>query len=113
MTKTERRIKFIQDFGHLILFAQDSYIEFIITHVYRTAEEQKKLYNLGLTDCDGYNTRSKHQDWLAIDICIIKDNECVWDRTPEYEALGDEWKEMGHTWGGDFKSRDDVYHFEE
>ena len=113
MTKTQKRIKFMQKFAQLVQFAKVYGIEFIITDFNRTASRQKELYDAGKSKCDGVNSRSKHQDWLAIDICIVKENDVlVWNRTADYEKLGKQWKVLGGIWGGDWESLNDIYHFQ-
>ncbi len=112
MTKTEKRIEFIKRLGHLIDFAVSQDIDVIFTAVYRTAEEQNKLYNEKKSLLDGYTKISNHQRWLAVDVVIVVDGQLVWDRVPEYERLGEFWTEHGGTWGGNWESLNDIYHFE-
>ena len=112
MTNTEKRIVFIRNFAELTRTAKAMGIEFIITASYRTKEQQYEMYINHKSQLDGMNKRSKHQSWLAIDICIIKNGECIWTRTAEYNALGEAWKELGGIWGGDWKGLNDIYHFE-
>ena len=117
MTNTEKRIKFLQMFGAFITQAKAENIEFIVWTVYRSAQEQNLLYQQGrskpgqkVTNCDGYNTISNHQRWLAVDILIIdEDGSQVWERTPEYDRLGEIWTSLGGRWGGQWN---DCYHFE-
>jgi len=39
-------------------------------------------------------------------------NMPIWERCAEYEQLGAIWKQWGGRWGGDWKSLNDIYHFE-
>jgi len=113
MTKTEKRIRFIQKFSRLTRFAIRQGIQFIITAAFRTAEEQRALYNAGLSKCDGYNKISNHQEWLAYDIAIIKDGKAVWKRTDGYDSLGNFWLAIGGGWDASSEGNlDDPYHFE-
>lgn len=113
MTKTEKRIKFFEKFAELARFAKSSNIRFLVTDFHRTDERQNELYHEGKSKCDGYTNRSAHQDWLAIDIVLVNsDNDLVWGRNDQYEALGMEWKSMGGIWGGDWASLNDIYHFQ-
>lgn len=112
VNNTEKRIKFIQRFAELTLYAKMFDIKFIVTDFHRTVDRQQKLYAAGKSQCDGINNKSKHQSWLAEDICIVKDGGLVWNRTDAYELLGTHWKKLGGIWGGDFDFADDIYHFE-
>jgi len=107
------RSSFLRMFALLTCYAMFHDIRFIVTSFYRTPEEQKKLYEEGKSKCDGITRRSRHQDWLAIDICIV--DQCgapIWHRTEDYEKLGKFWKSLGGTWGGDWASLNDIFHFE-
>ncbi|MCS7231757.1 MAG: hypothetical protein RMJ67_06435 [Elusimicrobiota bacterium] len=46
----------------------------VIDYCIRSAEEQKRLFDKGLSKCDGYKIKSKHQLGLAIDI-YLADNK--------------------------------------
>ena len=113
MNNTQKRIKFLKMFAAFTGMAAASDIDFIVTCFYRSAEEQNKRFNEGKSYCDGYTKKSKHQKWLAIDIVIIDEtSQCIWARVPEYERVGQLWKDLGGTWGGDWESLNDVYHLE-
>ena len=47
---------------------------------YRTEEEQKELFNKGVSQCDGHIYKSKHQSGLAIDIVPYVNGKYTWDR---------------------------------
>lgn len=51
---------FTQPLKEILIEARKRY-RFIITEGFRTAEYQRKLYNKGLTPCDGDHRKSKHQ----------------------------------------------------
>ena len=123
MGNTVRRIEFIRDLSHLLSYAESFGIELLFTSFHRTDEQQADLYAKGrtksgkiVTHSDGKIKRSKHQDWEAVDLCIVKTREdgstfLEWNRTPDYEKLGDYWKNKGHVWGGDW-DLNDIYHFQ-
>jgi hypothetical protein len=48
---------------------------------------------------------SKHYDRLAQDINLFKDGEYL-TGTAAHESLGEFWKLLGGSWGGDFKHKD-------
>jgi hypothetical protein len=58
---------------------------------------------------------TKHPYSLAVDIWITDASglNILW-KDPRYALIGQYWKALGGTWGGDFKGKTagDVYHFE-
>lgn len=112
MNNTQKRIKFLKMFAAFTGMAIASDIDFIVTTFYRTAAEQNERFTEGKSYCDGYSTKSKHQKWLAIDLVVIEDSQCLWAHVPEYDKLGKIWESLGGTWGGRWASLDDIYHFE-
>ena len=116
MTNTAKRCRFLQLLALLIQKVTLEGIEFIVWTFYRSPVDQSYLYQQGrtrpgkiITNCDGTLVRSKHQDWLAVDILIIKDGSDQWTKTPEYEHLGEIWQSLGGRWGGNWN---DYFHFE-
>ena len=76
----------------------------------RTLEEQRKLYDRGLTK----TLRSKHLNDLAVDFQLMKNGQPIYE-SPIYAQLGGYWKSIGGVWGGDWRMPNgdyDVYHFE-
>jgi peptidoglycan L-alanyl-D-glutamate endopeptidase CwlK len=114
LTSTEKRIAFFYNFSKLVIQAKIQDIDLIITGVFRTPEQQHAVYLAGKSQCDGYVKRSKHQDWLAVDAYVVKDGAIVWGDCPEYQTIGQLWKDLGMIWGGDFKGivAGDLGHFE-
>lgn len=113
MTNTRKRIIFFVKVAFLIVYARLKDIYLMPFSFYRTAEEQKKLFDEGKSKCDGKKKISKHQKWLAIDLVIVNlDDKPIWDYIPEYDVLGKFWKTLGGTWGKDFPELEDIYHFE-
>jgi len=119
-TKTERRVEFARLLSELILRAYNEHgIEVAVYWWKRTTEQQQALYAIGrtvelekrtVTDCDGIKKRSKHQDWLAGDLCIIDPGPFwVWEKDSRYETLGKIAKDLELTHGGDWG---DNFHFE-
>jgi peptidoglycan L-alanyl-D-glutamate endopeptidase CwlK len=116
---TQLRLQFFLKIAALLLYAKIRKIEIMPICFFRSADEQAALYAQGRTKSgeivtyfDGYQRKSAHQLWRAIDFVVVIDDELVWERTPEYEILGSFWLKLGGTWGGDFHSLNDIYHFE-
>lgn len=94
-----------------------------ITQTLRTVDTQKEYYSWGrtkinpftknmtkVTQCDGVNTLSRHQSGLAFDICInVRGKE--YDRALLTKA-GNIAESIGLTWGGRWKSFQDMPHIE-
>lgn len=62
-----------------------------------------------VTECDGINKRSAHQDGRAIDVVVIKNGKAIWrkDLSPnEYKTIGSCFKAHGFVWGGDWPPLD-------
>ena len=59
---------------------------------------------------DGHKTGSFHYKGLAADLQLyLKDEEGnnVWQtETEAHVKIGEQWKRMGGTWGGDFRKKD-------
>ena len=110
MTKTEKRIKFMKLIGKLLCYADEQGIDVICYSFHRTQKQQDLLYEWGKSKV----RRSKHQDWLAMDLAVVKGGEVVWERIPEYDKLGEYWESLDPecVWGGRWKSLEDIYHFE-
>lgn len=73
----------------------------------RTASQQYKLYKDAKSKCDGKNTRSKHQDGMALDFYAFVNGKASWEErhltavaTAFYEAA----MRLGYRirWGGFF-----------
>lgn len=112
MTKTTKRMLFLRKFNALVSFACLIGIDFIVTCFYRNGEEQHKRWKEGKSTRDGYEKKSAHQNWLAIDIAVIKNGKAVWGRA-NYELLGQFWLALGGIWDDSEHGKlDDPYHFE-
>ncbi len=111
---TEKRLAFQRDMALFQAYAMGCRINYLVTAYHRTPEQQHVLYLDGKSKCDGYTKRSAHQDWLAIDIVMVNpDGALEWKRDERYEKLGAYWRnQLGNVWGGDWKSLNDIYHFE-
>ncbi len=108
MAQTNGRVKFFQEISALIIQLESEHLEFMPTCFYRNQSEQAILFSQGKSK----TLNSKHTEWLAIDLVLIKFGVLVWKEDPAYKKAGEFWKSMGHTWGGDWESLGDIYHFE-
>ena len=54
---------------------------------------------------DGHKKGSFHYKKLAIDVNLFKDGKYL-TKTEDHRSLGEFWKSIGGTWGGDFKHKD-------
>ena len=103
-TKTERQIEFFRRYSLFWLACYQEGIFLVPYSFIRTAEEQNKLFNQGLSSRNGYENRSRHQDRMAIDAFAANDNwEPIWDGTAEEYQRADELArvyglETGFSW---------------
>jgi peptidoglycan L-alanyl-D-glutamate endopeptidase CwlK len=113
MNNTLKRARFVHLFAALTVAAFARGIQFVVTSGRRTAEEQHQLFLEGKSKNDGIKKISQHQLDLARDIVIINEKgEPIWDRTPDYDNLGEIWEGLGGRWGGLWGTLIDIFHFE-
>jgi len=101
-------------------------IEVVITHDYRSIEEQNTLYNQGRSIAGNIVTNAKggesyHNYGLAIDFALrTPEGDVVWDMERDDNGNGKaDWlevvdlaKELGFTWGGDWANFPDYPHLQ-
>ncbi|MBW2672671.1 MAG: M15 family metallopeptidase [Deltaproteobacteria bacterium] len=109
MTKTERRVVFFQKVAQLIRELGIEGHSMMPFCFYRSRAKQLLMRARGLSKVK----RSKHQDWLAIDLVLIRHGVPYWSDCPEYTRAGEIWESLGGVWGGRWKDPHDIYHFEE
>lgn len=83
----------------------------IIDYVKRSNEEQKRLFALGLSKCDGVNNKSKHQEGKAVDIYLADKEGTIlldWKEGDKTKFYHDYWETIGGAPMLDW----DVGHFE-
>jgi len=87
----------------------------------RTAEEQHQLYMRGVSKCDGYELKSRHQSSCAIDVYAYVDGKASWNKVHLALIAGVVLAEaqrmnLNVRWGGTFGSKVfrgwDMPHFE-
>lgn len=86
----------------------------VIVNTRRTAEEQALNIKRGVS----WVTHSKHEDGLAIDVCLYDtydvhgDYKLDWNTNdPAWETIGRIGEDLGLVWGGRWKQKD-MGHFE-
>lgn len=91
-------------------------VEIQVTNTLRDAEYQAYLYSLGRTKPGSIVTNMQqigpHGFGLAYDIVPILNGKAVWGNNYLWAVAGEEGKNLGLTWGGDWKSIVDKPHFE-
>ena len=62
--------------------------------------------DLWAREVDGHHIKgSFHYDRLAVDLNLFKNGKYL-SRTEDHQLLGDYWKSIRGSWGGDFKDPD-------
>ncbi|MCF7758395.1 M15 family metallopeptidase [Paenibacillus xylanexedens] len=101
-------------------------IVIVITHGYRSSEEQDALFNQGRSSAGNIVTNARggesyHNYGLAIDFALrTPDGDVVWDMERDDNGNGkSDWmevvdlaKELGFTWGGDWANFPDYPHLQ-
>jgi hypothetical protein len=90
------------------MLANDDYP--ILDYLKRSTEEQRRLYELGLSKCDGKIKLSQHQKGLAIDIYLARPDGTLKDWNDE--GKGKFYHDYWETLGGAPEISWDVGHFE-
>ncbi len=69
----------------------------VIDYVKRSDEEQKRLFDAGLSRCDGRRSISKHQLALAVDIYLINEDGTLhdWHSDKKAEMYHHLWESLG------------------
>lgn len=90
MTRTE----FTFNISTLLLAMFKAGEQPIIDFCKRSKEEQKRLFDAKLSQCDGEKIISKHQKGLAMDIYFVDGGKLV-DPKKGWEFWHDEWMRIG------------------
>jgi len=83
----------------------------------RTAEDQNELFTKGVSKCDGYNKKSRHQTGKAFDIYAYVDGKASWDTQHLTDIANHILKiakdqfNVNLIWGGTWKWKD-LPHYE-
>ena len=88
------RVEFTHNICQLIIEMFEAGEHPIIDFAKRSAEEQKRLFDAGLSKCDGISVISMHQIGRAIDIYFIEGGSLV-DPKLGWKQWHDRWKYYG------------------
>jgi hypothetical protein len=105
MTLGEKQQQFTVMTAKLILWANERGFKLTFGEAYRTPEQAKLNAKTGAGIAN-----SLHCQRLAVDFNLFINGEYK-TKTEDYRQLGDYWKSIGGSWGGDFKSNPDGNHF--
>jgi hypothetical protein len=108
MASTADRISFFREISLLIEEMDRQGHSFMPTCFFRSTDDQVVLYNQGKSKV----MHSKHQEWIAMDLVLVRNGDLIWQDDPAYEAAGAYWESLHNTWGGRWKTLHDIYHFE-
>ena len=100
MTLRQRQSQFAFMLPRLIDWAYEHGYELAIGEAWRTPE-MVAIYAERGTGSD----KSVHPDKLAVDLNLFKDGEYL-STTEAHRPLGEFWKSIGGSWGGDFSKPD-------
>ena len=113
MNKVDAQSEFLQNVAKLILAAVSLNIKLTGGELYRTQEQQNIYLNTGKTQVK----HSRHMDRLAIDFNFFVQVEDEWKLSwnkKDVQRLGDFWEGLNplNRWGGNWKTFQDIPHFE-
>lgn len=57
----------------------ESTVDFSVIDGFRTQEQQKEMYDKGVSELDGTNNISDHQTGMAIDVIPVLKGKNIWD----------------------------------
>jgi hypothetical protein len=89
-----KRTNFTVAIAKLIILGIDYGLDLVLDWVLRDAETQRRMFDKGLSKCDGTTKRSKHQSGCAADLYIISHGK-ISDNIQDYEWLHEQWVIMG------------------
>lgn len=92
-------------------------IDFVITSVYRSTEEQNAIYAQGRTKPGAIVTNAKggqsfHNWKVAFDIVPVIAGKAIWNDNALWSKLGQIGSSVGLEWGGSWSNFKDLPHFQ-
>jgi hypothetical protein len=106
--KNGKRADFFYKVALTIIECREEYIILMPFEFYRNQERQLELFE----EKKSKATRSKHQDWLAMDFVLLKEGEPNWKNCEEYQRFGEIAEKNGLRWLGKMEGLEDIYHIE-
>lgn len=73
------RREFTANIARLILEMVNAGEQPVLDFAVRSPEEQNRLFKLGVTKCDGYKIKSRHNQGLAVDLYLATDDGVIWE----------------------------------
>lgn len=90
MNRVEFTVNIVELLHQMILLGEHPIIDF----VKRSDQEQKRLFDAGLSKCDGIGNRSKHQSGCAMDIYFVGETGLE-DPQMGFDHWHDTWENLG------------------
>jgi len=95
-TQTVTRNEFTYRLSKLLITMFEEGEKPLLDYVKRSPQEQKRLYDAGLSKCDGYMILSRHQSGKAADIYFLNHEETeLEDPYMGFEYWHSVWESMG------------------
>ena len=96
-----KRVEFSKKLFILTSYMIEDGVDYVLDYVLRSREEQKRLYDLGLSKCDGTKILSAHQKGLAIDIYFVINGVIDFEfKTREAKDFSKRYHDIWVTLGG-------------
>jgi hypothetical protein len=89
-----KRTDFTAAIDKLITLGTEHGLDLVLDWALRDAETQRRMYDRGLSKCDGTTKKSRHQSGCAADLYIISQGK-ISDNLRDYEWLHEQWVAMG------------------
>jgi len=91
-----RRVEFTEALGSLLQYMINEGDTPIVDFVKRSNEEQKRLFDAGLSKCDGVVKISKHQTGEAVDVYLLVGGKLHdWNADDRWDKYHTFWEESG------------------
>jgi hypothetical protein len=89
-----KRTDFTAAIAKLITLGNDHGLDLVLDWALRDDETQRRMYDRGLSKCDGTTKKSKHQAGCAVDLYIISNGK-ISEEPDHYKWLHERWVAMG------------------
>jgi hypothetical protein len=96
-----KRLEFSKKLFILMSYMVDDDVDFVLDYVLRSQEEQKRLFDKGLSKCDGFKILSAHQKGTAVDIYFVINGQIDFDfSSQEAKDLSKRYHDIWESMGG-------------